>query len=130
MKNSNKYLGLPWLLAESLRSLNFNLESSIHARTNLVSLIYSITTAIIDADRKKLTDTDRETLDGIGDNIDDMRQTYEPIMDDKDSIEATVHKRTSYEQLLDLSTKQLMYIVHKYELVDASMIGEVDASQW
>lgn len=128
--NNNKYMGLPWLLAESLRSQIFNIQGTLNARTNLTSLIYSITAAILEADGTKLANTDSGLMDNIEDSIDQLRQNYEPIMDNPESIDATAQKRTTYEQLLDLTTKNLMFIIHKYSLVDASLIQEGNARTW
>lgn len=128
--NNNKYMGLPWLLAESLRSQIFNIQGTLNARTNLTSLIYSITAAILEADSTKLANADSNLMDNIEDSIDQLRQNYEPIMDNPESIDATVQKRTTYEQLLDLTTKNLMFIIHKYSLVDASLIQEGNARTW
>jgi molecular chaperone DnaK (HSP70) len=123
-------MGLPFLLAEALRSQIYNIQSSLGARTNLASLIYSVTSAILEADEVKMGESARNTLTDVKENIDTLREAYEPIMDNPESIEATSKKRTDYEQLLDITTKQLMFIVHKFGLVDASMMQPVEAKAW
>lgn len=128
--NGNKYAGLPLLLAETLRSQIYNIQSTLGARTNLVSLIYAETAAIIEADSVKMGEADRIALSSCEENIDNLRTAYEPIMDNPESIDTTSGKRRDYEQLLDLTTKQIMYIIHKYRLVDASMMQSVSVKNW
>lgn len=129
--NRNKSgLGLPFLLAEALRSQIYNIQSSLGARTNLTSLIYQATYAILEADGVKLGDHYKGVLTEAKDNIDTLREAYEPIMDNPESIEATSKKRTDYEQLLDITNTQLLLIVHKFTLVDSSMMQPVDVQKW
>lgn len=127
---SARYMGLPWLLAESLRALLFNLQATLNARVNLISLIYSITAAILEADGTAMAEPHRNRMEAARANIEALRESYQPIMDSPESYEATSDKRTDYEQLIDITVLELMFIIHKYELVDASMIGEKDVRMW
>lgn len=130
MTMSSNRAGLPWLLAESLRAQIQNVQAPLSGRTNLTALISAITHAILDADGTRLNQADKEMLDSVLLSIDMLRRTYEPIMDSVESIDATSMKRTDYMLLLDIATRQLMYIVHKYKLVDAGMMREGDAKKW
>lgn len=131
MRSSNNKTsqGMPFLLAEALRSQIFNIQSSLLARTNLTSLIYSATSAILEAENTSLGKNET-VMQEIKDNLDILRGAYEPIMDNPESIEATSKKRTDYEQLLDITNKQLMFMVHKFGLVDSSMMQPVDVKKW
>ncbi len=130
LNNNKAGMGLPFLLAEALRSQIYNIQSSLGARTNLSSLIYSVTSAILEADDVDTGENGKTILEDIKDNIDALREAYEPIMDNPESIEATSKKRTDYEQLLDITNKQLMFMIHKFSLVDASMMQPVEAKNW
>lgn len=130
MRSSNNRVGLPWLLAEGLRALLFNLSASLHARTNLLALLHAITASIIDAGSTKLSERDLHTLADVQENLATLRAAYEPIMDSLESVGSTNKKRIEYEQLIDISIRTLMYIIHKYELVDSSYMGEIQAKTW
>jgi len=77
-----------------------------------------------------MAEVDKNIMADCEANIEDLRLSYEPIMDNPESIDATSQKRRDYEQLLDLTTKQLMYIIHKHSLVDATMMQPVNAKTW
>lgn len=127
---TNNRLGLPWLLAEALRAQIYTVQASLSARTNLIALIFSISHAILDADGTRLTADDRKIIESVQLSVDMLRKTYEPIMDVVESVDATSQKRTDYMLLLDITTRQLMYLVHKYKLVDAGMMREGDMKPW
>lgn len=49
--SDKKFLGLPYLLAEALRSQIYNIDSSLRAKISLVALIYSITAAVAEKEK-------------------------------------------------------------------------------
>lgn len=132
MRNPNgSKPGLPFLLAESLRSLIYTVEGSLHGRLNSLSLIYSLTKAITDTKHKgQLEGGDKKIYESISSDIEELRNTYEPDIDVSENAHAALFKRTAFETTLDLIQTRLLYIIQKYELIDGSMIGEIQATKW
>lgn len=128
MQNDKKFLGLPYLLAESLRSQIYNIDSSLRAKISLVALIYTITAAV--SEKEGLKDEDKKLLEEIKKDISTVRGIYEPILDDPENVMLSDERRKSIEESLDITRLQLMTIIHKHELITESMIKEIQGSRW
>jgi hypothetical protein len=123
--------GLPYLLAEALRSLIYTVEGTLHGRLNSLSLIYSLTKAITDTKHKAgLEGEDKKIFENISTDIEELRNTYEPDIDISENSHTALFKRTAFETTLDLIQTRILYIIQKYEIIDGSMIGEVQATKW
>ncbi|MDQ1252563.1 MAG: hypothetical protein QG646_1684 [Euryarchaeota archaeon] len=128
MQSDKKFLGLPYLLAEALRSQIYNIDSSLRAKISLVALIYTITAAV--SEKEGLNDEDKKLLDDIRKDISTVRGTYEPILDDPEYVQLSDERRKSIEEALDITRLQLMTLIHKHELITESMIKEIQGSRW
>ena len=71
------------------------------SRINLFDEIFTTATAIIDAeDSKELTEIDIVTLKLVSENIEVLRASYEPILDDPSAQTESNDKRSECEKLL------------------------------
>ena len=123
--------GLPFLLAEAVRSLIYTVEGSLHGRLNTLSLIFSFVKSITDVKhRAKMAGDDIQILKSIEIDIEELRNSYEPNIDLAEFAHTALAKRTAFEITLDLIQSRLMFIIQKYELIDSSMIGDVQATKW
>lgn len=127
MQTDKRFLGLPYLLAEALKSQIYTIDSSLRAKISLVSLIFTITSAISE---KELKEEDKKLLKEIQKDISTVRGIYEPILDDPDNIEIADDRRRNIEESLDITRMQLMTIIHRNEMITESMIKEVQGSRW
>ena len=91
--SDKKFLGLPYLLAEALRSHIYNIDSSLRAKISLVALIYSITAAV--AEKEKLPEEYKKLMEEIRKDISTVRGTYEPILDDPENVNISDERRRS-----------------------------------
>ncbi|AKB74327.1 hypothetical protein MSLAZ_1066 [Methanosarcina lacustris Z-7289] len=128
MQNDKKFLGLPYLLAEALRSQIYNIDSSLRAKISLVALIYSITAAV--AEKEGLNNEDKKLMEDIQKDISTVRGTYEPILDDPENVQLSDERRKAIEGALDITRLQLMTLIHKHELITESMIKEIQGNRW
>lgn len=128
MQNDKKFLGLPYLLAEALRSQIYNIDSTLRAKISLVALIYSITAAV--AEKEGLNNEDKKLMEDIQRDISTVRGTYEPILDDPENVQLSDERRKAIEGALDITRLQLMTLIHKHELITESMIKEIQGSRW
>ncbi|AKB51754.1 hypothetical protein MSBRW_2501 [Methanosarcina barkeri str. Wiesmoor] len=128
MQSDKKFLGLPYLLAEALRSQVYTIDASLRAKISLVALIYTITAAV--SEKEGLKEEDKNFLEEIHRDISTIRGTYEPILDDPEYIQIADERRKSIEEALDITRLQLMTIIHKHELITESMIKEIQGSRW
>lgn len=128
MQNDKKFLGLPYLLAEALRSQIYNIDSSLRAKISLVALIYSITAAV--AEKEGLNNEDKKLMEDIQRDISTVRGTYEPILDDPENVQLSDERRKAIEGSLDITRLQLMTLIHKHELITESMIKEIQGNRW
>lgn len=128
MQSDKKFLGLPYLLAEALRSQVYTIDASLRAKISLVALIYTITAAV--SEKEGLKEEDKNLLEEIHRDISTIRGTYEPILDDPEYIQIADERRKSIEEALDITRLQLMTIIHKHELITESMIKEIQGSRW
>lgn len=128
MQTDKKYLGLPYLLAEALRSQIYNIDASLRAKISLVALMYTITAAI--AEKEEIGKEDKKLLEEIRNDISTVRGTYEPILDDPEYIQIADERRKSIDESLDITRLQLMTLIHKHELITESMIKEIQGSRW
>ncbi|KKH49772.1 hypothetical protein [Methanosarcina sp. 1.H.A.2.2] len=128
MQNDKKFLGLPYLLAEALRSQIYNIDSTLRAKISLVALIYSITAAV--AEKEGLNNEDKKLMEDIQKDISTVRGTYEPILDDPENVQLSDERRKAIEGALDITRLQLMTLIHKHELITESMIKEIQGNRW
>lgn len=128
MQNDKKFLGLPYLLAEALRSQIYNIDSTLRAKISLVALIYSITAAV--AEKEGLNNEDKKLMEDIQRDISTVRGTYEPILDDPENVQLSDERRKAIEGALDITRLQLMTLIHKHELITESMIKEIQGNRW
>lgn len=128
MQSDKKYLGLPYLLAESLRSQIYNIDATLRAKISLVALVYTITAAV--AEKEELNGEDKKLIEEIRNDISTVRGTYEPILDDPEYVQIADERRRSIEEALDITRLQLMTLIHKHELITESMIKEIQGSRW
>lgn len=128
MQSDKKYLGLPYLLAEALRSQIYNIDATLRAKISLVALMYTITAAV--AEKEELNGEDKQLLVEIRKDISTIRGIYEPILDDPDNIQIADERRKLIEESLDITRLQLMTLIHKHELITESMIKEIQGSRW
>jgi len=128
MQSDKKFLGLPYLLAEALRSQIYNIDSTLRAKISLVALIYSITAAV--AEKEGLNNEDKKLMEDIQRDISTVRGTYEPILDDPENVQLSDERRKAIEGALDITRLQLMTLIHKHELITESMIKEIQGSRW
>jgi hypothetical protein len=128
MQNDKKFLGLPYLLAEALRSQIYNIDSTLRAKISLVALIYSITAAV--AEKEDLNNEDKKLMEDIQKDISTVRGTYEPILDDPENVQLSDERRKAIEGALDITRLQLMTLIHKHELITESMIKEIQGNRW
>lgn len=130
MSTNARFVGLPWFVAQSLQAHLIHLGGSLYTKTDLLALLYGSTNAIVRADKKKLSEEDTTSLQEVKNSLNRLLESYEPILDDPENASLTIKKRVEYNVLLSESLEKLMYIIHKYEVVDASLIGETQAKTW
>lgn len=94
----------------------------------MVGLIFSITSAV--AEKGKLTDDEKTTLNEIKTDINTVRDTYEPILDDPEHAQISDARRQEIEKALDITRMQLMTLIHRKEFITESMIKDVQGSKW
>lgn len=128
--DSGKTPGLPGFVALTLVAHLSHLGASLYMRTNLLSLLYGSTRAITEAEGKKISVEDTGRIESIKECIGLLRKSYEPIMDDPDSATIVLPKRIAYETKLDGSLEDLMLIIHRYKLVDASLMKPIEGRDW
>lgn len=100
-------------------SLIYNSNGTLYQRTNLIAIIYSDVEALIDGKNK--------FYDPIKENIQLLRESYEPIMD---SDTAVMVKRMAYEQILDDTRTALIKVIHTQNLVSQNGLETVKAMRW
>lgn len=123
--------GMPFILGQTVIFQLSTLDMSLLARINHISLIYAEVKAITDAKQDiKLSDSDKTKLLDVGANIDSLRDSYEPFLDNPESENTGAEKRTCIEKLLDISRYSLMYIIEKYKLVDIKTLQEIQGIPW
>lgn len=122
---------MSFILAQTLLYQLQMLEGALLSRINHISLIYSEVKAIVDAkDTISLSQHDTELLNATEINIEVLRDTYEPFLDEPDSKLAADEKRKLAEKIIDLSRYNLLFITEKYKLVDVRTLQEVTGSNW
>ncbi|ETA66608.1 hypothetical protein MettiDRAFT_0005 [Methanolobus tindarius DSM 2278] len=99
-------------------SLIYNSNASLYQRTNLIAVIFSDVEAMVDDEKK---------TSSIKENLQLLRETYEPIMD-RDVV-ATV-KKLAYDQVLDDTRTALIRLIDKENLVSTSNLMTVKAKKW
>jgi hypothetical protein len=77
-----------------------------------------------------MTDTEKATLNEVLQDINTVRDIYEPILDDPDHATISDEHRKDIEKSLDISRMQLMTLIHKKEFITESMIKDVQGSKW
>lgn len=122
--------GMSWILAQTVIFQLSTLDSSLSARINHLSLISSEVRAIIDAKENNIEKDDIQKIKEVTENIEALRESYEPFLDDPESKNVGDQKRKSSEKLLDLSRYNLLYIIEKYKLVDVKTLQEIQGVPW
>lgn len=130
-KNYSQKGGMSFLLAQTLLFQLHMLEGTLQGRINHISLLFSEVKAIIDGKQDlKISKEDNDKLIEVSVNIDSLRDSYEPFLDDPDGKLSTDDKRKSIEKLIDLSRYNILYIIEKYTLIDASSLKEITGLSW
>lgn len=129
-KNNTRGGGMPLILAETVRGLSFQLNNSLISRINHISLIFSEVRAILNAQNTKIDTTDNELINDVFQNIETLRNTYEPILDDDENKQAALSKRATMEKLIDLTRYNLLFLIAKHNMVDASTFKTVSGVPW
>lgn len=123
--------GMSFILAQTVMFQLSTLDSSLLARINHISLIYSEVKAIVDAKEDlKISKDDIAKMQAVEDNIEALRNNYEPFLDDIESKQVGDEKRKLSEKLLDLSRYNLLYVIEKYRLVDIKTLQDVTGVPW
>jgi len=123
--------GMSWILAQTIIFQLSTLDSSLQARINHLSLIHSEVRAIISAKNDlQIEKDDLEKLNETGANIDSLRDSYEPFLDDPDAKNSADQKRKTSEKLIDISRYNLLYLTEKYKLVDMKTMQEINGIAW
>jgi hypothetical protein len=122
---------MSFILAQTVMFQLSTLDSSLLARINHISLIHSEVKAIVDAKEDlKISKEDIAKMQAVEDNIEALRNNYEPFLDDAESKQVGDEKRKLSEKLLDLSRYNLLYIIEKYRLVDIKTLQDVTGVPW
>ncbi|WP_440944962.1 hypothetical protein ACSAZL_12440 [Methanosarcina sp. T3] len=123
--------GMAFILSLTLSEQVRQLEAPLIARINHIALIFNEIKAILDADQdKKLSEEDRANLKIISDNIDALRDSYEPFIDDPEARQTADSKRKKCEKLLDLTRYYLLFLVEKHKLCDISTLKHISGVSW
>lgn len=123
--------GMSFILAQTTMFQLQMLEGSLLGRINHISLLYSEVRAIIDAKEDlKVSKEDILKLEGVSANIDALRDSYEPFLDDPEARQTVDTKRKISEKLIDLSRYNILYIIEKYSLVDVRALQEITGLTW
>jgi hypothetical protein len=129
--NTNSRGGMALILSITLTKQCDLLDAPLIARINHIALIFAEVRAILNADSDRHIDIeDHKTLKIISENIDSIRDSYEPIMDDPESRQAADSKRKTTEKLLDLTRYYLLFEVEKYKLCDISALKDIAGVPW
>lgn len=122
---------MSWILAQTVIFQLSTLDSSLIARINHLSLINAEVRAIVDAKTEmNITEADYSKLKDVSENLDTLRDSYEPFLDDPESKQVGDAKRKNSEKLIDLSRYNLLYLIEKYKLVDVSTLKDIQGKQW
>lgn len=123
--------GMSFILAQTILFQLSMLDGSLLSRINHISLIYGEIKAIVDAKPElKIDKTDSLKLLDVEQNIEALRDNYEPFLDDPEAKQVADTKRKVSEKLIDLSRYNLLYITEKYKLVDIRALQEVSGLSW
>ena len=122
--------GMSFILAQTIIYQLSMLDSSL-GRINHIALLYGEIKAIVDAkDDLKLSKEDSKKLEDVEKNIESLRDSYEPFLDDEEAKQVADVKRKVSEKLIDLSRYNLLYITEKYKLVDVRALQEITGLTW
>lgn len=122
---------MSWILGQTVIYQLSTLDSSLIARINHLSLILAEVRAIIDAKQDlKISNEDYSKLTDVSANIETLRDSYEPFLDDQESQQVGAQKRKSSEKLIDISRYNLLYLIEKYKLVDVNTLKDIQGTTW
>ena len=113
----NHKSALTFHLSEALMSMIYTSNGSLYQKTNLLAIILSDVEAMIG----------EEDVKTIKDNMQLLRESYEPIMDNDTAVMA---KKMAYEQILDHTRTELIKLIDKHNLVSHSSLETVKATKW
>jgi hypothetical protein len=123
--------GMSFILAQTLVYQLNMLEGSLQGRINHIALLFSEVKAITDGKTDiKISNEDSLKLEEVSKNIETLRDSYEPFLDNSEAKEVTDNKRKIAEKLIDMSRYNILYIIEKYSLVDMRTLQEVAGLTW
>ncbi len=105
--------GANYILTIAFIELIRNPHYPLYARLNLLSYIFDWVKASVRQNKK---------LKEIEDQLIDLREAYEPILEDQEFSKV---KRSEFEKAMDLVRYDIVKLVVDNELLDESMISEI-----
>lgn len=119
---------LAYHLAEGLFAYIRSFGSPLYKRLNNLAFIHGCALAMLpDQSKDKRHGTGHRDLAILQDNIELLRDCYEPILD---LDPTTFQKRSIFEYCMDLICLGLLGVIEDYNLVDTKILGEVYAMKF